>query len=212
VADRDHQLRVALTGGVGAGKSELGRALAQLGAVRIDADAVAREVVSPGSPGLDQVSAAFGTAVLDESGALDRAAMAALVFTDPDARQRLNAITHPLVARRSEELMAAAGPGAVVVYEIPLLAETGRRDDFDLVVVVEAPVADRLARLAKRGLTEAQARQRIAAQASDEQRRAIADEVVHNKGDLAALHEAARCLWQRLELLSRGQHLPRVPD
>ena len=125
-------------------------------------------------------------------------ALAAVVFADETARADLNAIIHPLVAARSRELMDAADPGSVVVYEIPLLAETGRSDGFEVVVVVEAPLDVRLARLAGRGLDEAQARARIAAQASDDQRRAIADEVVVNAGGCAELAAAAQALWERL--------------
>jgi dephospho-CoA kinase len=192
------QLVVALTGGVGSGKSTVGGLLADLGAVRIDADQVAREVVAAGTPGLDAVVARFGPNVLGADGSLDRPSLAAIVFDDDQARAALNAITHPLVARRSSELMAAAAPGAIVVYEVPLLVETGRSAQFDAVVVVEAPLDLRLARLADRGLPHAQARARIAAQATDEQRRAIADEVVVNDSDRGDLARAVEALWQRL--------------
>ncbi len=192
------QLRVALTGGVGSGKSAVGDLLAELGAVRIDADQVAREVVAAGTPGLAAVVARFGATVLGADGKLDRPALAAIVFDDEAARADLNAIVHPLVAQRSSELMAAAAPDAIVVYEVPLLAETGRSGEFDAVIVVEATLDLRLARLAGRGLPEAQARARIAAQASDEQRRAIADEVVLNNSNRADLAHCVTELWQRL--------------
>jgi dephospho-CoA kinase len=192
------QLRLALTGGVGSGKSTVGDLLADLGAVRIDADQVSREVVAAGTPGLAAVVARFGPNVLGADGSLDRPALAAIVFDDDRARTDLNAIVHPLVAQRSGELMAAAGPDAIVVYEVPLLVETGRGDEFDGVIVVQAPLDLRLARLAARGLPQAQARARIAAQATDEQRRAIADEVVVNDSDRADLARAVEALWQRL--------------
>ena len=205
MTDRSHggQLRVALTGGVGSGKSTVGDLLADLGAVRIDADQVAREVVAAGTPGLSAVVARFGDDVLGANGELDRAALAAVVFDDDAARADLNAIIHPLVAQRSSDLMAAAAPDAVIVYEVPLLAETGRSGEFAAVVVVEATLELRLARLAARGLPEAQARSRIAAQASDEQRRQIADYVVTNDSDRSDLVPAVRALWQWL-LQRRG--------
>lgn len=197
----ERQLRVALTGGVGSGKSALGTALAELGAVRIDADVLAREVVAPGTPGLAAVIERFGASVAADDGGLDRPALAAVVFADPRARAELNAITHPLVERRSRELMDAAPAGAIIVYEVPLLAETGRSGDFDAVVVVEAPLAVRLDRLAGRGLAEAAARARIAAQATDAQRRGIADFVVVNAGSPDDLRAAARTLWDDLSRL-----------
>ena len=196
VAER--QLRVALTGGVGSGKSTVGDLLAEHGAYRIDADVVAREVVAPGRPGLAQIAARFGADVLDPDGALDRSALASIVFADEAARADLDAITHPLVAERSHELMAAAGPGAIVVYEIPLLAESGRVGEFDVVVVVETPADERVRRLRSRGMDEAQARARISAQATDEQRRAIADEVVTNAGTRSELSDDVQLLWRRL--------------
>jgi dephospho-CoA kinase len=205
------QLRVALTGGVGSGKSTVGDLLAGLGAVRIDADQVARAVVAPGTPGLAAVVARFGANVLGANGELDRAALADIVFDDEAARADLNAIIHPLVAQRSGELMAAAAPDAVIVYEVPLLAETGRSGEFDAVIVVEAALGLRLARLAGRGLPEAQARSRIAAQASDEQRRAIADYVVGNDSNRADLARSVRAVWDRL-LLRRASALRTPPE
>jgi dephospho-CoA kinase len=196
-------VRIAVTGGIGSGKSAVAARLAALGAVVVDADRIAREVVEPGTPGLAAVVAEFGPDVLTPDGALDRAAMAAIVFADPERRAALEAIVHPLVGRRSAELLAAAAQGSVVVYDVPLLAESagdalGRRSEFDAVVVVEAPLETRVRRLVSRGLTEADARARIAAQASDEQRRAIADRVVVNDGDLAALDAAVDRLWAAL--------------
>ncbi len=195
-------LNVGLTGGIGAGKSEVTRRFAALGAVVIDADAIAREVVEVGMPGLDSVVAEFGREVLAADGSLDRAAVAALVFADPKARERLNAVVHPLVGQRVAELMAqvaATDPDAVVVHDVPLIVEAGIRDRYDLVVVVDAPVdvqLDRLTRL--RGMTESDARARIAAQASREQRLEIADHVIVNDGDLAELDAQVTAVWDAL--------------
>lgn len=172
--------------------------------MRIDADEVAREVVAPGTPGLRAVVDRFGSAVLQPDGGLDRAALAGLIFADDDARRDLNAIVHPLVQRRSQELMDATPSEAVVVYEIPLLAETGRAEDFDVVVVVESEPSRRMRRLTARGLSDADARGRMAAQATDEQRRAIADEVVSNNGSIVDLTDAARSLWNRLTAALAG--------
>jgi dephospho-CoA kinase len=197
------RVRIAVTGGIGSGKSAVAARLAALGAVVVDADRIAREVVEPGSPGLAAVVAEFGPGVLTPEGALDRPAMAALVFADAERRAALEAIVHPLVGRRSAQLLAEAPQDALVVYDVPLLAESaggrlGRASDFDAVVVVEAPLETRVARLAGRGLAEADARARIAAQATDEERRAIADHVVVNDGDLAALDAAIDRLWVAL--------------
>jgi dephospho-CoA kinase len=194
---------MAVTGGIGSGKSSVSARLAELGAVVVDADRIAREVVEPGTPGLDAVVAEFGDAVLAPDGALDRAALAAIVFADPARRQALEAIVHPLVGARSAELLAAAAPDAVVVYDVPLLAESvgtarERTGEFDAVVVVEAPPETRVRRLVDRGLTADDARARIAAQATDEQRRAIADHVLVNDGDLDALRAAVDALWANL--------------
>jgi dephospho-CoA kinase len=166
--------------------------------VVIDADAIAREVVEPGTAGFDAVVARFGSAVVSSDGGLDRAAIAAIVFEDKAARIDLNAIVHPLVGRRSAELMATVPADAVVVYDVPLLVEGGLAAGFDCVVVVEADEATRLARLAERGLPEEQARARMAAQVGDEERRAVAHEVINNDGTREALADEVRELWQRL--------------
>jgi dephospho-CoA kinase len=196
-------VRIAVTGGIGSGKSSVSARLAELGAVVVDADRIARDVVEPGTPGLAAVVAEFGDAILTSAGALDRAALAAIVFADPTRRQALEAIVHPLVGARSSELLAAAAPGAVMVYDVPLLAESlgtsrERTGEFDAVVVVEAPLETRVRRLVGRGLGEDDARARIAAQASDAQRRAIADHVLVNDGDLADLRVAVDALWANL--------------
>jgi dephospho-CoA kinase len=188
---------VGLTGGIGAGKSTVAAQLAGLGALVIDADALAREVVQPGTEGLAAVVDAFGTQMLAPDGSLDRAALAAQVFTDPAELDRLNAIVHPLVAQRSAALVAAAEQDAVVVHDIPLLVETGRAG-YDLVVVVDAPDDVRLQRLVERGLPEDEARRRMAAQATREERLAVADVVIDNCGDREDLHEQVLELWREL--------------
>jgi dephospho-CoA kinase len=193
-------LRIGLTGGIGSGKSTVARLLAGRGAHLVDADLLAREVVEPGTPGLAAVVDAFGGGVLSEDGALDRAALAALVFADPGARARLDGIVHPLVRARARELVSALPEDAVVVQDIPLLVETGQAASFDLVLVVEADLDVRVARLVRRGLAEADARARIAAQASDEQRRAVADVVLDNSGTPEALAEQVDRFWaERVE-------------
>ncbi len=194
---------VAVTGGVGSGKSAVAAILAARGAVIVDADAIAREVVEPGTPGLAGVVSAFGAQVLAADGSLDRAKLAQIVFADETARGQLNAIMHPLISARSEAIMQAAEPGAIVVYDVPLLAETGRGDKFDVVVAVEAPLELRLTRLERRGLPRDQALARIAAQASDEQRRAIADEIIVNAGSPAELEVAVDAVWVRLTARER---------
>jgi dephospho-CoA kinase len=192
-------LRVGLTGGIGAGKSEVSRRLAAQGAVVIDADLIAREVVEPGTDGLAEVVEEFGPEVLRPDGGLDRARLGDIVFADPDLRGKLNAIIHPRVARRMAELERAAGPGTIVVHDVPLIAENGRAGAYDVVVVVDAPPktqADRLVR--QRGMTREQARARMAAQASREQRLAIADIVIDNSGSLAELDRQVGELWSEL--------------
>jgi dephospho-CoA kinase len=191
-------MMVGLTGGVGAGKSAVAALLAEHGAVIIDADQIAREVVEPGTPGSQAVVARFGPGVLAAEGTLDRAGLAAIVFADPAALADLNAIVHPLVRRRTDELKVAAPAGAIVVNEVPLLAEGTYKDTFDLIVVVEAAMAIRLQRLAQRGLPADQARARIAAQATDEQRRAIADRVIVNDGTRDELAAEVGRVWVEL--------------
>jgi dephospho-CoA kinase len=188
-------LRIGLTGGIGSGKSTVAALLVERGAHLVDADRVAREVVEPGSPGLAAVAEAFGAHVLTPEGSLDRPALAAVVFADPDQRARLDAIVHPLVRARAAELVAAAPPGSVVVQDVPLLVETGQAGAFDLVVVVQAPLDLRLTRLVERGMTEDDARARIAGQATDEQRAAVADVVLTNGGTRAELAEQVETLW-----------------
>lgn len=210
-------LRVGLTGGTGAGKTTAARRLAARGAVVVDADALAREVVAPGTPGLAAVVAAFGDGVVGPDGALDRPALGRVVFADPARRRELEAITHPLVRRRRDELVAAAPDDAVVVDDIPLLVETGRAAEWPLVVVVDAPAEVRVARLVgSRGLAAEDAWARVRAQVDDDGRRAAADVVLDGAGDVGALERQVDVLWQdRLlpfeEHLRLGRRAPR-PD
>jgi dephospho-CoA kinase len=183
---------------VGAGKSTVARLLAEHGAVVIDADALAREVVEPGTPGFEAVVAEFGNDVVGPDGRLDRPALAAIVFNDEARRTALNGIVHPLVGKRTAELMAGAGEDAIVVFDIPLLVESNMAAGFDTVVVVEAAVETRLARLAERGMAEADARDRMAVQASDDERRAVAREVIRNDGSIEDLSAHVDAVWQRL--------------
>ncbi|MEW2548788.1 dephospho-CoA kinase [Streptomyces sp. NPDC047002] len=193
-------LRVGLTGGIGAGKSEVARLLASYGAVLIDADRIAREVVEPGTPGLDAVVAEFGTGVLTAEGTLDRPALGRIVFADQARREALNAIVHPLVRERSAALERAAGDGAIVVQDVPLLVEGGMMSHFDVVVVVDASPGTQLDRLVRlRGMAEEDARGRMAAQATREQRRAAADVVIDNDGPREALQARVREVWHDLE-------------
>jgi dephospho-CoA kinase len=188
-------LRIGLTGGIGSGKSTVSRLLAERGAVIVDADAIAREVVEPGTPGLAAVVEAFGAGILAADGSLNRPALAAVVFADPGARRTLDAIVHPLVRARAIEIAAAAPPDAVVVNDVPLLAETGQASSYDVVLVVETDPGTRIARLVQRGLTAEDARARIAVQATDEQRRAIADVVLDNSGTPEQLAAQVERFW-----------------
>lgn len=193
----DPVLKIGLTGGIGSGKSAVARLLADHGAVVVDADALAREVVEPHTPGLRRIVEEFGADVLSADGRLDRGRLAALVFADQDARERLNAIVHPLVGRRAEEILSGLPDDAVVVHDVPLLAENGLAPNYDLVMVVEAPEPTRIARLVRdRGMAEDAVRARIAAQASDEQRRAVADVLVVNDGSRAELAVAVDQVWR----------------
>lgn len=190
-------LKVGLTGGIGSGKSEVARLLAAYGAVIVDADRLAREVVEPGTPGLAQVVSEFGPDVLRPDGSLDRERMGQLVFADPDARRRLEAIIHPLVGERALALMSSAPADGVVVYDVPLLVENNLASAYDVVVVVDAPDDVRVSRLVRsRGMSEGDARARIAAQATREQRAAVADIVIDNSGSLEDLKREVDTLWK----------------
>lgn len=191
--------QVGLTGGIGSGKSEVARLLAAHGAVLVDSDVLAREAVAPGSDGLARVVREFGDGVLAADGSLDRPGLGRLVFADPDRLAALNAIVHPIVRRLSAEIVAAADDGAVVVHDVPLLVENGLADSYDVVVVVDAPDETRLRRLVDlRGMAEPDARARMSAQATREQRLAAADVVVTNDGSLDDLRAEVDRLWARL--------------
>ena len=189
-------LRIGLTGGIGAGKSALSSTFAQCGAVIVDGDVIAREVVEPGTEGLEALVEAFGADILLPDGSLDRPALAAKAFRDDDARGVLNGIVHPLVGKRRAEIIASVAEDAVVVEDIPLLVESGMAPLFPLVVVVHADVEVRVRRLVEqRGMPEADARARIAAQADDEQRRAVADLWLDNSDGPGELERRAREVW-----------------
>ncbi|MFF7810455.1 dephospho-CoA kinase [Streptomyces sp. NPDC007945] len=193
-------LKIGLTGGIGAGKSEVSRLLVSYGAVLIDADRIAREVVEPGTEGLAAVVAAFGESILTEDGTLDRPRLGSIVFADPERLAVLNAIVHPLVGARSAELESAAGPGDVVIHDVPLLTENGLAPLYDLVVVVDASTETQLDRLVRlRGMTEDEAKARMAAQATRAARLEIADLVIDNDGPLDALEPQVRKVWEELE-------------
>ena len=196
-------MRVGLTGGVASGKSTVSALLAQLGAVVIDADLLAREVVAAGTEGLRRVVEEFGPEVLAEDGSLDRPALGAVVFGDEAARRRLEAIIHPLVRARGRELEDAAPDGSVVVHDIPLLAETGQAGAFDAVLVVDVPVETQLARMVDlRGMSREDAEARVAAQATREQRLAVATDVIDNTGTREDLRERVAEVFERLSARS----------
>ncbi|MGI5220103.1 dephospho-CoA kinase [Nocardia sp. CA-290969] len=191
-------LRIGLTGGMGAGKSTVARALAEHGAVIIDSDLIAREVVAPGTPGLAALVEAFGADILAADGSLDRPALAAKAFRDDESRATLNSITHPLVGQRTAELLAAAAPDAIVVQDVPLLVENNMAPFVNLVLVVDAATETRLRRLVEfRGVAEDDARARIAAQATDEQRYAAADVLLDNNGAAGAVAAEVARLWEQ---------------
>ena len=192
-------MRIGLTGGIASGKSTVARELERLGAVIIDADVLARDVVALGTEGLKAVVARFGDAVLAADGSLDRRALAGIVFADLQARADLNAIIHPRVRERAAELEAAAPAGAVVVHVIPLLVETGQQDDFDAVVVVDTTVEEQLRRLTRRdSLTQTEAEQRGAAQASREERLDAATHVIDSSGPVRETMRQVDELWRSL--------------
>ncbi|TXS45388.1 dephospho-CoA kinase [Streptomyces sp. uw30] len=205
-------LKVGLTGGIGAGKSEVSRLLVEHGAVLIDADRIAREVVAPGTPGLASVVEAFGEDVLAADGSLDRPKLGSIVFADADRLAVLNSIVHPLVGARSRELEEAAAEDAVVIHDVPLLTENGLAPLYDLVVVVDAAPetqVDRLVRL--RGMTEADARARMSAQATRDQRLDIADIVIDNDVPLEELQRRVKDVWDELVRRAHEAHEDR-PD
>ncbi len=189
-------LRIGLTGGIGAGKSAVSATFSQYGGIVVDGDVIAREVVEPGTEGLVALIEAFGDDILQPDGALDRPALAAKAFRDDEARSVLNGIVHPLVGKRRAEIIAAVSEDAIVIEDIPLLVESGMAPFFPLVIVVHADTELRVARLVEqRGMTEADARARIAAQAGDDQRRAVADIWLDNSDSPEALAERASDVW-----------------
>ena len=194
-------MRVGLTGGIGAGKSTVSRMLADRGAVVIDGDQIARDLVVPGEPALAAIVDRFGPDVLLPDGQLDRAGLAAIVFPDPQALAALDAIMHPRIAQRAADMIEAAERAgtSIVVYDMPLLVENGSADDFDLVVVVHAPIEVRLARLAVRGVPVADARERMSRQASDAERAEVASILIDNGGDEEQLIAQVDRAWYLLQ-------------
>jgi dephospho-CoA kinase len=193
---------IGLTGGIASGKSAVASRLAERGAIVVDADVLAREVVEPGTPALARIAEEFGPEVIAADGSLNRPALGALIFTSPEKRVALNAITHPAVAERSHELFAAAAaadPRAIVVYDVPLLVDAGRADEFDLIVVVNASTETRVSRMIEyRGMTRDEALHRINSQATDTERLAIADVVIDANGTLQETLQQADVLWEKL--------------
>jgi dephospho-CoA kinase len=204
-------LKVGLTGGIGAGKSEVSQRLGSYGALVIDADQIARDVVEPGTPGLAQVVGLFGTGVLDPDGTLDRQRLGEIVFGDGELRAKLNSIIHPLVGARIRELEQGADADAILIEDVPLIAENDLAGFYDLVVVVDVPPRLQEERLIRgRGMTPDRVAARMAAQASREQRLAIAGIVVDNSGSLAELDREVGELWA--ELARRARSGPAQPD
>lgn len=189
-------LRIGLTGGIGSGKSTVAGRLAEHGAIVVDADQIAREVVEPGTPGLAAVVDTFGQDILTSSGALDRAELATRVFNDDTARKSLTDIVHPLIGERTTELMSTAPPDAIVVHDVPLLVENNLGPAYHLVIIVDAPVETRVARVVRdRGMSESDARARIAAQATEQARRAAADVWLDNGGSVDEVLAEVDALW-----------------
>ncbi len=194
---------IGLTGGIAAGKSTVARRWVENGAIEIDADQVARQVVEPGTPGLKAIVEKFGSDLLTESGELDRKALGKLIFSDQDKRELLNSILHPLIKERTRQLLSEMPEQAIVVYNVPLLVEAAVDHTFDLVVTVEAPEEEQIRRLVRnRGLTETDARNRIAAQAKPVERAARADRILNSNQDINLLLRDADALWREIEQLS----------
>jgi dephospho-CoA kinase len=191
---------IGLTGGIASGKSTVAKRWVEHGAIEIDADQLAREVVEPGTEGLQQVVETFGSEILNEDGSLNRARLGGLVFGDELKRLALNAIVHPLVKNRSREIMSALPSDAIAIYNVPLLVEANVDHDFDLVVTVEAPEDEQVKRLVKnRGMTETEARARISSQAKPVERVAVADVILNSNQDINLLLKDADQLWREIE-------------
>ena len=201
-------LKIGLTGGIASGKSLVASRLQELGAILVDADVIARQVVEPGTPGLDRVVKAFGPGILDDDGRLDRPKLGAIVFQDPAQRDVLNSIVHPLVREVAGAMVSGAGPGDIVVQDIPLLVETGQGGNFHLVVVVDAPDDVRLQRMVEfRRMSTEDALARMASQATRAERNAAADVVLDNSGTREELLAAVDALWEhRLVPLANSLH------
>lgn len=199
---------VGLTGGIGSGKSTVAGILTQRGSVVVDADAIARMVVEPGQPALGELAEAFGPEILRPDGSLDRAALAGRAFVTDETRKQLEAITHPAIAKEFLAQIAAAPPGGIVVHDVPLLVESTRGFEYDAVIVVEAPMELRLDRLEARGIPRADAERRIALQASDADRRAVATWVLDNSGDLAHLEGQVDAIWPEIERRAKEKGEP----
>ncbi|MEE0238504.1 MAG: dephospho-CoA kinase [Pauljensenia sp.] len=192
---------VAVSGGIGSGKSTVTATFASLGAVVADADAIAREIMEPGKGALAEVAARFGADLIGPDGTLDRAGLARRVFAGEGAEERvaaLNAITHPAIERRAWQILSAAPAGSLAVYDVPLLLEGAGAERFDAVVIVDAPLEARIARLERRGVSPEDARARIAAQATDEQREAVATWIIDNGGSLEETAEQVRAVWEQM--------------
>ncbi|MFZ4586042.1 MAG: dephospho-CoA kinase [Acidimicrobiia bacterium] len=196
---------IGLTGGIGAGKSTVAQLLRDRGAVVIDADAIARQVVEPGEPALARIVERFGADILNDDGSLNRAALAARAFADTESKQALDTITHPAIAAEFVRQLEAVTPGTVVVHDVPLLVESLGADRYGGVIVVEAPVEMRLARLEARGVPRTDAEARIAQQATDEQRRAVATWVLDNAGDVAHLAAQVDAIWPEIVAIAQPQ-------
>jgi dephospho-CoA kinase len=201
---------VGLTGGIASGKSVVGRRFAELGAVLVDADVLAREVVEPGTQGLAEIGERFGSSVIAADGSLDRAALGAIVFADPGKLQQLNDITHPAIWRRAHELFDAAGaadPDAIVVYDVPLLAEASEKRPmvFDFIVVVDAPVDTRIRRMVElRGMSREDAERRVRAQATAAERGKLADSVIEGGDSIEHTLDQVDALWRQFVGRERG--------